>query len=205
LAKTTGLLGSRIQFPEAVAPDQLIDALRDVDVGIIPYLPVGQNYAHCCPNKMSEYMAAGLPIIANETNFVAQVVRRSGAGVVIDIRRPESLVNAVRMLLERPAERERLGRRAQMFFEQEWNWEKASVGMYGAMSTLIAFGGPSRPLRLYEPQSSTPGLLATGLLHQDSMQIRRQVTNMPMARKIWIRTPEAVRRVLRPALRAWFN
>ena len=62
LAQSQGLLDKTVFFPEAVAEADLVQAAREADVGLIPYGPSNINYRFSCPNKLSQYMAAGLPL-----------------------------------------------------------------------------------------------------------------------------------------------
>ena len=63
LARSKGMLDSRIFFPPAVETSELMNAARQANVGIIPYAPSSINNRYCCPNKLSQYMAARLAII----------------------------------------------------------------------------------------------------------------------------------------------
>jgi hypothetical protein len=148
LAKDTGLLGTRILFPTAVDESRLIAAAAEADVGVIPYAPTGTNYRHCCPNKMSQYMAAGLPILANATDFVAPTVRAAGCGVVCDFSRRANIVRAVALLCTSAEQRSAFGRAGRDYFRDTFNWNAASRGMYEQL--LEAIGArPPEPLSLY--------------------------------------------------------
>lgn len=136
LAANTGLLGTRILFPEAVKETALVEAAAAADVGIIPYPPVGTNYSHCSPNKLSQYMAAGLPVLANRTSFVTQIVADSEAGLVCDFSNRTELLDAVNALARSQDVREVFARKANDYFRREFHWEKQSRSMYEAISTL---------------------------------------------------------------------
>lgn len=109
-AAATGLLNKRIFFPLPVDESELVDAAARFHVGLIPYEPHGANHQHCCPNKMSQYMAAGLPMLANETSYVGEVIRRADAGLVVDFRDRQALARAVNLLASDPVARERFAR-----------------------------------------------------------------------------------------------
>jgi hypothetical protein len=59
----------RVLFLEAIDESELVTAAAEFDVGLVPYTPTGLNYSNCCPNKLSQYMAAGLPILAVENEL----------------------------------------------------------------------------------------------------------------------------------------
>ena len=66
------------------------------------------------PSKMYSIMAAGRPVlaVAPEESDVVRIVRREGCGVAADPDRPESVAEAVRQVLQDPAHRAEMGRRA---------------------------------------------------------------------------------------------
>jgi glycosyltransferase involved in cell wall biosynthesis len=136
LARSTGLLGTRIQFPEAVAEKDLIQAAARADVGVIPYTPAGTNYRHCCPNKSSQYMAAGIPILANDTEFVARLIAAAECGIVCNFSRRDHLIKAVATLCTSKAELVAMGSRGQEFFRTSFNWEAVSRTMYASLENL---------------------------------------------------------------------
>lgn len=129
LAQRTGLLGRRIFFPDAVRESELVEAARDADVGLVPYVPYGA-YRHCCPNKLSQYMAAGLPILANRTDFVEQTVLQADCGVVVDFQRKQALVQAVDGFCSDAEQRRAWGLSSRAYFKDTFNWNVAARPMY---------------------------------------------------------------------------
>lgn len=149
LAESTGLLGSRIFFPDAVAEDQMIAKAAEADVGLIPYTAISSAYKYCCPNKLSQYMAAGLPILANDTEFVAQTVRAAGCGMVVDFSRREQLLRAVARFCADPDERGRWGAAGREFFRRDFNWDINARPLYQELHSLTASCHP-QVLALYD-------------------------------------------------------
>jgi glycosyltransferase involved in cell wall biosynthesis len=108
LARSFGLLDRNVFFPPAVGEDDLIIAAAGADIGVIPYEPISVNNRLACPNKLSQYLAAGLPVISNELEFVQTVVVDNGLGHSIDFAD------------EIPA----MARRARSHFERHFHWEQ---------------------------------------------------------------------------------
>ena len=95
LAERTGLLGTRIFFPRLLPKTHWSRQRRRADVGLVPYEPTTLNSKYCSPNKLSQYMAAGLPILANRLEFVAQEISLAGCGSVVDFAHGDELVRVV--------------------------------------------------------------------------------------------------------------
>jgi glycosyltransferase involved in cell wall biosynthesis len=157
LAEKTGLLGKRIFFPAAVPESEMIAAAARADVGLIPYSPAsGTAYRNCCPNKLSQYMAAGLPILANATDFVATTVRAAGCGLVADFSRRDQLVRAVAQLCDAPERRDAWAAAGRGYFLERFNWNEASRGMYRFLAERVGACAPE-PLVMYvrRPEAAT--------------------------------------------------
>lgn len=138
MADSTGLLGKRIFFPSAVETNDLaISAKRDGDVGLIPYEPIGINYSNCSPNKLSQYLSVGLPILANRTNFVDEVISSSQCGLAVDFNDEKSLLDAIEKMVDSTF-RLRCSQNSLSHFKEKFNWEKLSKPFYSAIELEIA-------------------------------------------------------------------
>ncbi|MEJ8835230.1 glycosyltransferase family 4 protein [Ramlibacter sp. AN1133] len=201
LARGTGLLERRIFFPPAVAESEMIAAAAGAEVGLVPYEPQGANHRHCCPNKMSQYMAAGLPILANDTSFVREVVQASGAGLVVDFSDADALAAAVDRLAADAPLRQRHALQARRHFDGSFHWEALSAHFYEEVSNLLR----DRPVRELQVFSAAAGvgdnsLLARGRKRSPGAGFYRGWGDSPtrLAERLWRHTPEPLRRLARP-------
>jgi glycosyltransferase involved in cell wall biosynthesis len=145
LARSHGLLDDRVFFPPAVDTGELIAAARQADVGIIPYAASSINNRYCSPNKMSQYMAAGLPIIANETEFVKSVILESQIGTTVDFKDREAFAAMIDRLVSAPDAIIEMSRRAYRYFGENFNWEVASRDLYARIGAAVRERGiPAR-------------------------------------------------------------
>ena len=196
-AAATGLLGTRIYFPDAVGEDELVARARDGDVGLIPYTPANPNYANCSPNKTTQYMAAGLPILANQTHYVAAIICESEAGVVTDFSQQKNIVASVQWFVDNPVERFSMGSRGRAYFREHFNWEAVSGKMYEKITSLVIGAKPSqfwvagpKPLEdMYLPPKR----------RSDEKLVSAPLSSV---RRIWRFLPIGVRLSLGPAVRS---
>lgn len=142
LAKSLDLDEDRVSFPPAVREDELVTAALQADVGLIPYNPAYFGYRYCCPNKLSQYTAAGLPILCSETEFVAGQVRGADIGWVVPISDAATVAAVLDELATRRQDLVRIGRRARAYFEQTLHWEAVFREVCDAISRM-----PQRPHR----------------------------------------------------------
>jgi glycosyltransferase involved in cell wall biosynthesis len=75
-------------------------------------------------NKLFEYMAAGLPVIASDLPAWRKIVLGTGCGLVADPYDPEAIAAAIEHLLTNPNEAEAMGERGQAAVRERFNWER---------------------------------------------------------------------------------
>ena len=139
LAKKEGTYNTKVFFLPAVSPKNLAQAAsQDGDIGVIPYMPIGENYRNCSPNKLGQYLAAGLPIFANKTNFVSDVIEASGAGVVVDFSDQQALVLAIQKICANKDHLTEYSKKSKEYFLKYYNWENLSRAYYDKLIALTA-------------------------------------------------------------------
>jgi glycosyltransferase involved in cell wall biosynthesis len=124
LAEELGLLGKSVYFLPPVLEKDLIAAAQEADVGLIPYKGDRPSYRFACPNKLSQYLHAGLAILANRIPYVEQVVARGQAGLCYDVDEPGAFARAVEALIADRPGTERFRRNALGFAGSEYNWDR---------------------------------------------------------------------------------
>lgn len=197
-AAATGLLNKRIFFPLPVDESELVDAAARFHVGLIPYEPHGANHQHCCPNKMSQYMAAGLPMLANETSYVGEVIRRADAGLVVDFRDRQALARAVNLLASDPVARERFARNSADHSLSTFHWEAVSVDFYQDLGGLLA-DRPSRPLQWFGPgRGVADDVSVTEFDTSRQLGLGLRSLLLRVGHVVWSNTPPPLRRRLKP-------
>lgn len=91
-------LADRVRVAEPVPPDRLVEGLRGFDVGLVIHRPLTPNEELSTPNKLFEYMMAGLAVVAPRLPGMAPVVEREGAGLCFAPGDPASLAEALERL-----------------------------------------------------------------------------------------------------------
>jgi glycosyltransferase involved in cell wall biosynthesis len=97
-------LGEKVVFHDAVAHDRVVAVAAGADVGLAPYLPVGLNNVLAAPNKLFEYLHAGIAIAGSDLPDIRRVITEHRVGALFDAADPSSIASAVRSLLVSPAE-----------------------------------------------------------------------------------------------------
>ena len=89
-----------VSFLPPVSQDVLLQWSGSASLGIIPYRAVSLNNYYSCPNKLFEYINAGLPVAASASPELKKVVEGYAIGTTFDPESPESIARAVNFILE---------------------------------------------------------------------------------------------------------
>jgi glycosyltransferase involved in cell wall biosynthesis len=88
-------LSSRVHFHQRVPQSELLALTASADVGLIPYVANCLNNALATPNKLYEYIAAGLPILASGLVEIKRIVERYDFGTIVDFDDPRAIAHAI--------------------------------------------------------------------------------------------------------------
>ena len=84
-------LADRVQIARPVPPDQLVDALRPFEIGLIVHRGGTRSSELVFPNKLFEYMMAGLALGVPALPGMAPLVATEKIGILFEPGRPEEL------------------------------------------------------------------------------------------------------------------
>jgi len=157
LAAGLGLLNKSIFFLDAVSEDNLVTAAAEADVGIIPYLPAATNERLSCPNKLSQYLHAGLMIIANELPYVRSVVEQADVGLIYDSADLQTFAQAVKRVIDDPELLRACRRNALRFARDDFNWQK-----HGGLFLKLYRGEFAAPDGASRASAAVPPALSAG-------------------------------------------
>lgn len=83
LARTEGV-SDRVEFAGAVSPDELIETIREASVGLALIQPICLSYRMSLPNKVFEYVAAGLPVLGSDLPAISALVNEHRIGLLAE-------------------------------------------------------------------------------------------------------------------------
>jgi glycosyltransferase involved in cell wall biosynthesis len=87
-------VADRLHLLEPVRPGQVVEFLRGADIGVIPILPF-PSHEMALPNKVFEYLHAGLPVVVTELTTLGPFVREHGIGEAFPAGDAAGLARAV--------------------------------------------------------------------------------------------------------------
>lgn len=115
-------LDDRVRFFGPIPNDELLYYTASADVGLCVIRGQSLSYRWSMPNKLFEYMMAGIPVVASDFEEMGRVVREEGVGTVCDPDDPESIAVAVRAIVDDPEAAARF-RAATRVAISRYNWD----------------------------------------------------------------------------------
>ena len=123
-------------FLEAVDVDDLVAASAEADVGVIPYKANLPAYKFACPNKLSQYLHAGVAVLSNNIPYVRSIIEAGDCGAVYDVDDAVSIVHVVEEMAGSGRLLERLKHNAKDYGRRVFNWQVQSRPLDRIMTNL---------------------------------------------------------------------
>jgi glycosyltransferase involved in cell wall biosynthesis len=125
-------LTDRMTVLEPVDPGALVEALAEFDVGIVITRPLTRNDELAAPNKLFEYLMAGLAVAVPRLPGVAAIVEAEQVGIMFEPGSPRALAAALSELARRPDEVSRCKQRAREVAVTRFNAESQRPALAAA-------------------------------------------------------------------------
>jgi glycosyltransferase involved in cell wall biosynthesis len=138
-------IAQRTHFLGMVPSAEVVPYAASATVGILSTVPTNLNNQLALPNKIFQYMAASLPVVASDYPQIREVVHGSHAGVVYDPRDVEALAAGIRTYTDDPERAARDGANGRRAITERFHWDasaatlleiyRAVIGRHGAGSS----------------------------------------------------------------------
>lgn len=100
LSRELGL--ANVRFVDPVPKDQVAATLRSADAGLMILAPVDLFTYGVSPNKLFDYMGAGLPVLTNVAGLVSDIVTRADVGITVAPGDPKALAEGMERMVDEP-------------------------------------------------------------------------------------------------------
>jgi glycosyltransferase involved in cell wall biosynthesis len=128
---------SKVDYRGNVSRTAVRDIMAESRAGLIFFHPE-PNHVDAQPNKMFEYMSAGLPVLASDFPLWRELLLDSGAGLVADPMDPTDIARIIGQLLDDPATAEDMGRRARASVMSHYLWSSEEKKLFALYEELLA-------------------------------------------------------------------
>ena len=125
-----------IRYHGQVSREEVANLLSNARAGLVLFHPL-PNHVDAQPNKMFEYMSAGLPVIASDFPLWRRIIDGEGCGLLVDPLNPKAIAEAIRWVLDHPAEAEAMGRRGRQAVKRTYNWDAEATKIIDLYEKLL--------------------------------------------------------------------
>lgn len=105
-------------------------------VGLVTFHPL-PNHIDAQPNKIFEYMSAGVPVIASNFPLWREIVEGWQCGLCVDPLNPQQIAEAVDYLFKHPAEAKEMGENGRRAVVERYNWHAEEEKLISFYKSLV--------------------------------------------------------------------
>lgn len=128
-----------LNFIGKIPHQEVYGHLINADIGLICFSKL-PNYlnAGIGSNKLFEYMAAGLPIIASDFPNLKKIIENNRCGICVDSSKPQEIIRAIEYLIENPDVAREMGENGKKAALEKYNWDIEAQKLLKVYQTLCA-------------------------------------------------------------------
>ncbi len=130
-------LANKVRFIDPVPPAGLLSMTASADIGITLLEDTCLNHRLALPNKLFEYLMAGLPVLASNLPEAGSLVNRFEVGMTVDPADTAALAETIQYMVDNTGARTRWAGNSRKVFS-EFSWETASARFRSAYQNLLA-------------------------------------------------------------------
>jgi glycosyltransferase involved in cell wall biosynthesis len=104
--------------------------------GLVLFYPE-PNHINSQPNKMFEYMSAGIPVIASNFPLWKEIIEGNNCGICVDPFNVDEIADAINRILKNPQMAQQMGENGRKAVEDKYNWEHEAPKLIKIYEDLI--------------------------------------------------------------------
>ena len=101
--------------------DQAFKILKNSIAGVVTFLP-SENHIFAQPNKLFEYMSAGVPVIASNFDLWRKIIEVNECGLCVDPLDIKKIAEAIDYLIDNPQDLIKMGKNGEKAYLEKYNW-----------------------------------------------------------------------------------
>lgn len=135
-------VSDRVKIIPPVPYAELLSWTASADIGLVVYAPshaatMTPNIQLCLPNKLFEYLMAGLPVLASPLDAVAEILQTYDVGHVVPSLEPQQVGQAISAMMADRDNLARWRRNAREAVQRDLCWEEEQQHLLDFYRTLL--------------------------------------------------------------------
>jgi glycosyltransferase involved in cell wall biosynthesis len=130
-------LNSHVYWRDSVAHDKVCAILRQVKIGLSILHPGYKRYRKALPLKVLEYLAAGIPVVANDFPQIKSIIEKNQLGYCVSFHK-QDIANAIDKLLTLDSKaRDAMAIKCRNVIKEQYIWSKIEPTLLNAVSKIL--------------------------------------------------------------------
>lgn len=117
--------------------DEVKEILNGSQAGLVLFHPE-PNHINAQPNKLFEYMSAGIPVICSDFKIWRELIEKYKCGLCVNPLIPQEIANAIQYILDNLADAHKMGINGRKAIEVEYNWEHESEKLIDLYKQILS-------------------------------------------------------------------
>lgn len=105
--------------------------------GVVTFLPA-PNHVDAQPNKMFEYMSAGIPVIGSNFPLWQTIIEGNRCGICVDPAAPAEIAAAIDHLFTHQSEAREMGERGRAAVLEKYNWDSEGAKLISLYQKILS-------------------------------------------------------------------
>ncbi len=112
-----------------VGRKEVREILKNSRAGIVTFYGV-PNHVDAQPNKMFEYMSAGVPVIGSDFPLWREIIVGNNCGICVNPEKSEEIAEAIRFILKNNEKAKEMGLNGRKAVIEKYNWEQEKLKLF---------------------------------------------------------------------------
>jgi len=119
------ICSDNVEFVSPVPMDELVQSLSGFDIGIATgAINQGKNGEFASPNKLFEYMMAGLVVVGDSSIVISSIIQKNGVGDVFDGCSPIDFARSINEIASDKIKLKSMKENSLKCVKENYCWEK---------------------------------------------------------------------------------
>jgi glycosyltransferase involved in cell wall biosynthesis len=124
------------KFYGSINQEKLFSVLKTASIGLILFHPV-PNHINCSPNKLFEYMANGMAVIASDFPVWREIIETYKCGICVNPLNIDEIVTAISYLKNNPEMAIEMGKNGRKAVLERYDWEIESKKLIDFYNRIV--------------------------------------------------------------------
>ena len=126
----------KVDYRGLVNRDELSNIMSKSIAGIVTFLPI-PNHVNSQPNKIFEYMSAGIPVVGSNFDLWKEIIEDNKCGICINPDEPKKISEALETLINNPELAKEMGDNGLRVVQEKYNWKVEEKKLFSVYETVL--------------------------------------------------------------------